>query len=73
MVLAAGSIKRDMSPRCFVFDVQAFACRQCNPNKCQGLPNENQLRAFLIAAQTSGGTVGGLFGGSAYVGGGSQS
>ena len=35
-----------------------------NQNKCQGLPTENQLRAFLIAAQTSGGNAGGLFGGS---------
>lgn len=37
-----------------------------NPNKCQGLPNQNQLRALLIAAQTSGGAgaVGGLFAGT---------
>lgn len=35
-----------------------------NQNKCQGLPTESQLRAFLISAQTSGGTAGGLFGGS---------
>jgi len=36
------------------------------PNKCQGLPDENQLRAFLVAAQTSGGPgqVGGLFDGT---------
>ncbi len=38
------------------------------PGKCQGLPDENQLRAFLIAAQTSGGPgggpVGGLFNGT---------
>src|SRR5687768_16764590 len=35
-----------------------------NQSKCQGLPTETQLRAFLIRAQTSGGVVGGLFGGS---------
>ena len=34
------------------------------PNNCQGLPDENQLRALLVAAQTSGGTVGGLFNGT---------
>lgn len=35
-----------------------------NPGNCEGLPNENQLRGFLVAAQTSGGTVGGLFNGT---------
>ena len=34
------------------------------PSNCQGLPNESQLRGFLVAAQTSGGTVGGLFNGT---------
>lgn len=34
------------------------------PSNCQGLPNDSQLRAFLVAAQTSGGTVGGLFNGT---------
>ena len=34
------------------------------PSNCQGLPNEAQLRALLISAQTSGGTVGGLFNGT---------
>ena len=36
------------------------------PNNCQGLPDDNQLRALLILAQTSGGpgAVGGLFNGT---------
>ncbi len=34
------------------------------PSNCQGLPSETQLRAFLVTAQTSGGTVGGLFNGT---------
>ena len=38
-----------------------FADKSSN---CQGLPNESQLRGFLIAAQTTGGTVGGLFNGT---------
>ena len=34
------------------------------PSNCRGLPTQSQLRSLLIAAQTSGGTVGGLFGGT---------
>ena len=36
------------------------------PNNCQGLPDDNQLRSLLVAAQTSGGpgAVGGLFDGT---------
>jgi uncharacterized protein GlcG (DUF336 family) len=34
------------------------------PSNCQNLPNESQLKAFLIAAPNSGGTVGGLFNGT---------
>lgn len=35
-----------------------------SPANCQNLPSESQLKGFLQAAQTSGGTVGGLFGGT---------
>src|SRR6185369_6534013 len=34
------------------------------PANCGGLPTEGQLKGFLKAAQTTGGTVGGLFEGT---------
>ncbi|HET6862248.1 MAG TPA: heme-binding protein [Pyrinomonadaceae bacterium] len=34
------------------------------PSNCQNLPSETQLKGFLKAAQTAGGTVGGLFEGT---------
>ena len=33
-------------------------------SKCQGLPNEAALKAFLVAAPSTGGTAGGLFNGT---------
>src|SRR5258705_13114551 len=47
-----------------VFFSTAHSSFADKPSNCQGLPNESQLRAFLVAAQTSGGTVGGLFNGT---------
>ena len=44
-----------------------FTSRQTHanpPGNCQNLPSANQLKALLVAAPNSGGTVGGLFNGA---------